>query len=70
MRTRKVWFIVARSFSLYGCAADIKLRHPSTGQIAICRGGYPTGWAGAFSMERQMRCLDDFQRQGYERLPE
>ncbi len=44
---------------LAGCAADVKLRHPGTGQTAVCEGGYPTrGLAGLTNQtakELQMR---------------
>lgn len=36
--------------------------------MAVCEGGYPTGLAGILRKELQMRCLDDYQRQGYERI--
>jgi hypothetical protein len=56
------------------CAADVKLRHPVTGQVAVCSGGYYQhgliGMANQTVKELQMRCLDDYQRQGYERVPE
>lgn len=59
---------------LAGCAADIRLRHPTTGRTAVCEGGYPTrgvaGLANQTAKDLQMRCLDDYQRQGYERVPE
>jgi hypothetical protein len=50
------------------CAPDISLRHPGSGNIATCEGGYPTGLAGIVRKDLQMRCLDDYQRQGYERI--
>ncbi len=57
-----------------GCAADVRLRNPQTGQIATCKGGYYTqgliGMANQTAKELQMRCIDDYQRQGYERTPE
>jgi hypothetical protein len=53
-----------------GCVADVKLRHPSTGKVAICEGGYCPGVMCLPAQQRQMRCIDDFQRQGYERAME
>lgn len=57
-----------------GCAADVRLRHPVTGQSATCRGGYYQhgliGMANQTAKDLPMRCLDDYQRQGYERTPE
>jgi hypothetical protein len=59
---------------LCGCAADIRLKHPQTGQVAVCEGGYYKlgliGMANKTAKDLQMRCLDDYQRQGYERVPE
>ena len=34
--------LVLAAGALAACAADVKLRHPSTGQNAVCPGGYPT----------------------------
>jgi hypothetical protein len=60
-----------------GCASeDITLRNPKTGQTATCPGGnYEHGliaWRTKLNQtakDLQMRCLDDYQRQGYERAP-
>jgi hypothetical protein len=55
-----------------GCADDIRLRNAQTGHTAICKGGYRTTGLGGLvdqtAKELQMRCLDDYQRQGYERV--
>jgi hypothetical protein len=54
-------------------AADVKLRHPSTGQNAVCPGGYPRGLAALTNQtanEIQFRCVDNYVRQGYERVSE
>ena len=52
----------------------MKLRHPQTGQTAVCQGGYYQrgliGMVNQTAKDLQMRCLDDYQRQGYERVPE
>jgi hypothetical protein len=57
-----------------GCAADVKLRHPGTGRTAVCEGGYPTrgiaGLTNQTAKELQIRCVDDYVRQGYERVPD
>ena len=57
-----------------GCAADVKLRHPATNRVAVCEGGYYKygliGMANQTAKDLQMRCVDDYQQQGYERVPE
>jgi hypothetical protein len=56
-----------------GCAStDVVLRHPKTGQTAICKrgGGYFGPAAPYLAQQDQMRCINDFQRQGYERAPD
>lgn len=71
---RRTLLALVGSLLLVGCAADVKVRHPQTGQVAICEGGYYKlgllGMANHTAKELQMRCLDDYQRQGYERVPE
>lgn len=56
-----------------GCAADVTLRNPSSGQAAVCKGGYWTwgliGLANQTPKQLQLRCLDDYQGQGYQRVP-
>jgi hypothetical protein len=53
-----------------GCASDVTLRNAKTGQTATCKGGSRYGLGGHFAQQDQMRCIDDFQRQGYERVPD
>ncbi len=57
---------------LAGCAPDIQLRNPQTGVTAVCGGGYYqyglVGMANETAKQLQLRCLDDYQRQGYERV--
>lgn len=70
---RAVWLAIL-AVLLTDCASDIRLRHPGTGQVAVCKGGYRTQGLGGLvdqsAKDLQMRCLDDFQRQGYERVPQ
>jgi hypothetical protein len=58
--------------ALAGCAPDIQLRNPQTGATAVCSGGYYQhgliGMANQTAKDLQMRCLDDYERQGYERI--
>jgi len=45
----------------------VKFRHPVSGQVAVCSGGYYQdcliGMANQTAKDLQMRCLDDYQRQ-------
>jgi hypothetical protein len=52
---------------LAGCVASVKLRHPKTGQEVTCG---PYAFAFGTGVDNLNRCLDDFQRQGYERAPD
>jgi hypothetical protein len=49
-------------------------RYTSTGKLAVCDGGYPTrgiaGLTNQTAKQLQFRCVDDYVRQGYERVPE
>lgn len=67
MRRALGWAVLG--LFLAGCAADVRLRHPATGQAVTCDGGYCPGVACYPAHQRQMRCIDDFQRQGFERVP-
>lgn len=66
--------LVSCGLLLTGCAADVKLRHPTTARMAVCEGGYYKygliGMANQTAKDLQMRCVDDYQRQGYERVPD
>lgn len=67
------WLPLLAVLLLVGCAADIRLRNPQTGQRATCEGGcWAQGLAGILdgSPKRlQIRCLDDYEQQGYQRVP-
>jgi hypothetical protein len=63
------WFLTLISgFILVGCmTSGATLRHPTTGQTVKC-GPYMLKFSlGYKDLER---CLDDYQRQGYERVPD
>jgi hypothetical protein len=70
---RKVAYLVAAAAFLTGCSTipDIVLRN-SAGQTARCEGSFvATGWGRSQMLSRlQRECVDDYQRQGYERVPE
>lgn len=51
-----------------GCTMPVTLRHPQTGQLTQC-GPYPFPGEVTTAM-RETKCIKDYQRQGYERVPE
>lgn len=56
--------------ALAACTAPVQLRNPATGQTASC-GPYMLDSLGSDSQaEREARCISDYQREGYERVPE
>ena len=65
--------LVGAALLSVGCAADVALRNPSSGEVAVCKGGYWTwgliGLANQTPKQLQLRCLDDYQGQGYQRVP-
>ena len=67
----RILILVVAAGTLSACAADIHLKNPTTGQTAICKGGYYShgliGMANETDKQLQMRCLDDYQKQGYQR---
>jgi hypothetical protein len=50
---------------LAGCTSPITMRNPVTGQVAEC-GPYTNTWT---TPAREGRCISDFQRQGFVRMP-
>lgn len=57
---------------LVGCTTDpILLRHSTTGQMVKC-GPYAAGGGtpALAAVQREAQCIGDYQRQGYERVPE
>ena len=63
-----MWRIVPLLLVLTACTSAIELRHPDTGQTATC-GPYNTvGFAGIANAQREAKCIDDYQRQGYVRV--
>lgn len=64
--------LVLLVLSLAGCMSTqaVVLRHRQTGQVVKCG---PTPYAPAQAMAVTMehiKCIEDYQRQGYERMPE
>ena len=66
----RVLLLVILGLLITGCVADVVLRNPRTSQTVVCKGGYCPGVACLPAQQRQMRCVDDYQRQGFERVPE
>jgi hypothetical protein len=74
MRCRRLLAVAlaATPMLLTACAEDVRLRNPATGETAVCKAvNYShDGMANQIDKELQMRCVDDYQRQGYERVSE
>ena len=66
MRLLVVFVLVA---ALGGCTTTVVLRHPETGQTVKCGPYRTTGISAMAGVEREARCIDDYQRQGFERVP-
>lgn len=63
--------IVVACTAVAACTDAIKLRNPATGATAQC-GPYMLEGLGqpASVAQRETRCLDDYERQGYVRVPD
>ena len=55
---------------LTACTSAVILRHPQMGQTAKCGPYYSFGLYYFMATERERTCVQDFQRQGYERVPD
>jgi hypothetical protein len=66
---RRVALALGALVLLTGCTSAIRLKHPD-GRQAECGGSYAVGLAQGFTAaDRDRDCVRDFQRQGYERVP-
>jgi hypothetical protein len=67
---RAVFLIAIVAVSLAACTESIKMKNTQTGQITRC-GPYASValGGGTNQAQREMQCIQDFQRQGYERMP-
>ena len=67
---RAVLFIPVVALVLAGCTAPVLMKNAQTGQAAKC-GPYASDlWVGGNTQaQREAQCIQDFQRQGYERMP-
>jgi hypothetical protein len=59
--------LVAAATLLAGCVGSVKLRHPGTKHEVTCG---PYAFMFGHGVDNLNRCLDDYQRQGYERVPD
>ena len=54
-----------------GSVDDVHLRHPETGEIAICNGATGLNSADRRTMVIEQRgCIEDFKEQGFQRVSE
>jgi hypothetical protein len=53
-----------------GCTAPIKMRNAATGATAACGPYFVTTNTVAVQTVREIQCIQDFQRQGFERAAE
>jgi hypothetical protein len=60
--------IVAVAISIVGCTPNIMLKNPQTSEVTVCKGGDSYGLIGLAGRNAQERCLDDFEKQGYQRV--
>jgi uncharacterized protein YceK len=65
---RRLALALGAALLLTGCSSTIKLQHPD-GRRAECGGSYAYGIHSFASQARDRDCVQDYQRQGYERVP-
>ena len=65
----KTALILVGVICLTGCNSSVKLRHVVTGKVVTCGPYNSFGVASQMSaVERERGCIQDYQRQGYERM--
>ena len=65
----KTVLILVSLVCLAGCNAGVQLRHVVTGKVVTCGPYNSFGMAAQMSaVERERGCIQDYQRQGYERM--
>jgi len=62
--------VAAIVLTLVACTSAVTLRHPATGAVATCGPYYTVGLYAFAANERERQCIQDYQRQGYERAPQ
>jgi hypothetical protein len=60
--------IAALAVATSACTPSIMLKNPQTGETTVCKGGNSYGLIGIPGRNLQERCLDDFQKAGYQRV--
>lgn len=48
----------------------VTLRHPTTSQTVRCKSLVYSGYTASAVTVEHLKCIEDFQRQGYERVPD
>lgn len=68
---RRFTFVVALLVAVTACTSAVTLRNPQTGATVKC-GPYCCVYGARHdtAVAREDRCISDYQRQGYERVPE
>lgn len=69
-RSPSLLAMIAFASLLAGCTDAVEMRNAATGQVTQC-GPFPSDMilGGDTQSAREARCVQDFQRQGYEREP-
>jgi hypothetical protein len=61
--------MILMSALLVGCRSEtVQLRHPQTGVEVQCGPYEETGVTAQMAESKRERCIQDYQRQGYERV--
>ena len=65
----KIALVIVSLFFVSACNSSVQLRHVVTGKIVTCGPYNAFGAAARISaVERERGCIQDYQRQGYERM--
>jgi hypothetical protein len=61
--------LLAMVVIISGCTEAVTMQNKATGETATC-GPYKNGIiTGAWAAQREAQCISDYQRQGYDRVP-
>jgi hypothetical protein len=60
--------VVGLAICATACTPNIMLKNPQTGETTVCKGGNSYGLMGIPGRNLQERCLDDFEKAGYQRI--
>lgn len=63
----RIVLLASMVFLMAGCVGAVKLRHPTTKEEVTCG---PYALKFGIGHQELERCLDDYQRQGYVRVPD